>query len=263
MMAVEIVGGAATNSLALLSDAGHMFTHFFALVISLGAVVCAGRPSCHHRTFGFYRMEILAAFVNSLILFAVTVWILWEGVERILKPAGVLAGEMFVIAVIGLAVNLVSALILYGAHKSDLNVRSAFVHMLADTVSSVVVVFGAIVIHFTSWYVIDPVLSIGIAVVIGAWGWELFRDSSNILLEAAPKGLDSDTVSAALKEQVGEIAEITDMHIWTITSSMHSLTAHVSLKERSGADAERAIRDEIKCVLSSRFEIEHATIEIE
>jgi cobalt-zinc-cadmium efflux system protein len=240
-----------------------MFTHFFALIISLGAVLCANMPPCHRRTYGFYRAEILAAFINSLFLFGVTGWILFEGVKRILHPAPVLSGEMFVVALAGLAVNIVSAIILQGAHKDDLNVRSAFLHMLADTVSSVVVVGGAVIIRFTNWTVVDPLLSIGIGLVIGSWGWGLFRDSANILLEAAPKGLTTDEVTAALKEAIPEITEVTDIHVWTITSQMHSMTAHVRFKEPRDPKNEESAVTRMKELVNERFDIEHTTIELD
>lgn len=263
VMVVEIVGGLLTHSLALISDAGHMFTHFFALAISLAAILCAGRPTCHHRTFGFYRMEILAALLNSLFLFGVSIFILIEGIKRIFNPEPILGLQMFIIALIGLFVNLISAVILYGAKRDDLNVKSAFLHMLADTLSSVVIVIGAVIIYFTNWIIIDSLLSIGISLVILFWGWSLFRDSANILLEAAPKGITTDKVTAILRKEVKDIQEITDLHIWVITSNMNSLTAHIRLKKDTLQSSQRAILEHIKEILSKRFNISHTTIEIE
>ena len=251
-MVIEVVGGLLTNSLALISDAGHMFTHFFALAISFGAIICASQESCHHRTFGFYRVEILAALFNSLFLFGVTGWILVEGVKRLIRPAPVMGLEMFVIAIVGLIVNLASARILHGTSRHDLNIRGAFLHMLADTVSSVVIVIGAVVIYFTSWNIIDPILSIVIALVILTWGWGLFRDSVNILLEMAPKGLTTDEVSAVLMREVREI-----------TSKMYSMTAHVSLKEELLCREAKNILTKIKRIVDEKFDIEHTTIEID
>ena len=261
MMIAEVVGGLLTNSLALISDAGHMFTHFFALLISFGAILCANKGSCSRRTFGFYRVEILAALFNSIFLFAVTVWILVEGIKRIIHPAPVLSGQMFVIAVIGLVVNLISALILHGASKEDLNIKSAFLHMWADTLSSVAIVIGAVVIYFTQWNIIDPVLSIFIALLVGIWGWQLFKDSVNILLESAPKGIDSEQVTKALKENISEIAEITDLHIWEITSKMYSMTAHIKLKDKIPECNTKGILGKIKDIVNAQFDIEHTTIE--
>jgi len=261
MMVAEIAGGFWTNSLALISDAGHMFTHFFALAISFAAILCASKESCHHRTFGFYRVEILAALLNSLFLFVATFWILAEGIKRIIHPTPILGIQMFVIAVIGLLVNLASVFILHGTHKDDLNIKSAFLHMIGDTLSSVVIVIGAVVIYFTGWDIIDPILSIGIAMVILAWGWNLFKDSVNILLEAAPKGMNTDDVTKAIRIKIPSIQEITDIHIWEITSKMYSMTAHVKLNSSTDRKQEKECLDRMKQILDEEFDIEHTTIE--
>lgn len=263
MMVVGVIGGLLTNSLALISDAGHMFTHFFALAISFGAILCANRRSCHHRTFGFYRIEILSALFNSLFLFGVTIWILTEGIKRIIHPAPVLSLQMFVIAIIGLIVNLICALILRGTSKSDLNVKGAFFHMIADTLSSVVIVFGAVIIYFTGWNIIDSVLSMGIALVILIWGWGLFKDSVNILLETAPKGVTTTEVSEVLRKEIPAIEDISDLHIWVITSNMYSMTAHIKLKEQAGRENVKKILNKIKQLVDKQFDIEHTTIEFE
>jgi len=263
VMLVEIAGGLLSNSLALISDAGHMFTHFFALAVSLGAIFCAARPVCHHRTFGFFRIEILAALFNSLFLFGVTGWIVYESVLRILNPAPVLSTQMFFVAIIGLIANLISAVLLHGANKNDLNVKSAFVHMVADTLSSVVIIIGAVIIRFTGWDIIDPLLGIGIALVILCWGWGLFMDSVHILLEGAPKGLTTDIVEKALLEGVPQIKEICDLHIWTITSEMYSMATQIKLKENYSMEELRDIKMKIKSIVDERFDIEHVTIEID
>jgi cobalt-zinc-cadmium efflux system protein len=261
MMVAEIVGGFWTNSLALVSDAGHMFTHFFALSISFAAIVCASRKSCHHRTFGFYRVEILAALLNSLFLFVATFWILAEGIKRILNPAPILGVQMFIIAIIGLLVNLASVFILRGTHKDDLNIKSAFLHMLGDTLSSVAIVIGAVVIYFTGWNIIDPILSIGIGVVILLWGWNLFKDSVNILLESAPKGMNTEDITKTLAAEISSIDEITDMHVWEITTKMYSMTAHVKLKSDVDRQTEKQVLAKIKHIVDNKFDIEHTTIE--
>jgi len=263
MMIAEVIGGLLTNSLALISDAGHMFTHFFALLISFGAILCANKGSYNRRTFGFYRVEILAALFNSIFLFAVTAWILFEGIKRIMHPRPVLSAQMFIIAVIGLIVNLISALILHGASKEDLNIKSAFLHMWADTLSSVAIVTGAVVIYFTQWNIIDPVLSIFIALLVGVWGWQLFKDSVNILLESVPKGMDSEQVAQSLKESVPEIEDINDLHIWEITSKMYSMTAHIKLNKDVGIDEQKEFLQKVKRIVDERFDIEHTTIEFD
>ncbi|MFA6280975.1 MAG: cation diffusion facilitator family transporter [Candidatus Omnitrophota bacterium] len=262
-MIIEIAGGILTNSLALLSDAGHMFTHFFALFISAAAIVCADRPVCHHRTFGFYRVEILAALFNSLFIFGITIWIFSEAIGRIIHPKQIIGLEMFIIATIGLAVNLVTAWILHGVSKESLNIKSAFLHMLSDTFSSVAVIIGAIIIYFTGFNIIDPILSIVIALIILLWAWSLFKDSVNILLEFAPKGLDTDKVRYFLMQNIKEIEEITDIHIWEITTKMYSMTAHVKIKGDKQCVDIKGLLSRIKQLVNDKFDIEHTTIELD
>ena len=262
VMVIEIIGGILTSSLALLSDAGHMFTHFFALAISFAAIKIACKEPCHHRTYGFYRAEILAALFNSLFLFAVTAYIFYEGVKRLVNPEPVLGLQMFLIALLGLVVNVISVLILQGSARDDINVKGAFLHMLADTVSSVVIVFGAVVIYFSDWYILDPLLAIGISLVILVWAWGLFRDSINILLETAPKGINIDDVSMELKQEIPEIRDICDMHIWEITSNMYSFTAHIALDVMNYGKS-KEILEKINQLLNDKYDIEHTTIQFD
>ena len=262
VMVVEVVGGILTRSLALLSDAGHMFTHFFALGVSFAAIRIACTAPCHHRTFGFYRAEVLAALFNSLFLFAVTAYILYAGINRLVHPEPVLGLQMLAVAVIGLAVNVASVLILRGSARDDLNIKGAFLHVMADTVSSIVIIVGAIVIYFSGWNVIDPLLAIGISAVIAMWAWGLLKDSINILLEVAPRGITADDVSAELRKAIPEIREIHDMHIWVITSNMYSLTAHITLDPAAAAEA-RGILERINRILDEKYDIEHTTIQFD
>jgi cobalt-zinc-cadmium efflux system protein len=170
---------------------------------------------------------------------------------------------MFIIATIGLVVNLVTAWILHGVSKESLNIKSAFLHMLSDTFSSVAIVIGAIIIYFTGFNIIDPILSIVIALIILLWAWSLFKDSVNILLEFAPKGLDTDKVRHFLTQNIKEIEEITDMHIWEITTKMYSMTAHVKLKgDKQDVDI-KGLLSRIKQLVNDKFDIEHTTIELD
>ena len=262
VMVAEVLGGYLTGSLALISDAGHMFTHLFALAISFAAIIIACKEPCHHRTFGFYRAEILAALFNSVFLFAVTAYIFYEAVQRLLAPQPVYGFEMFLVALLGLAANGLSIILLRGSIGGGLNVKSAFFHMLADAASSVVIIIGAIIVSLTGWYIIDPLLAIGISVLIFIWAWGLLKESVNVLLETAPRGMDVDTVSSELKKNLSEIVEITDMHIWEITSGMYSLTAHVRVNracfENSKGFLERANR-----LLDEKYGIQHTTIQLE
>lgn len=262
VMLAEIIGGVLTGSMALISDAGHMFTHSFALIISLGAIICANRASCHHRTFGYYRVEILAALLNSLFLFGLTAWILIESVRRMIRPVSIMGLQMFIVAIIGLIANLANVWLLHDASRDDLNIKAAFFHMLSDTISSLVIILGAIVIHFTGWNIIDSIVSIGIASVIAVWGWGLFKDSVNILLETAPKGMNSDIISKDLKENIKEIRGISDIHIWEITSKMYAMTAHIRIANMS-IEKSREILDKINKLLDEKYDIEHTTIQFE
>jgi len=262
VMVVEVIGSILTGSLALGSDAGHMFTHLFALAISFVAIVIASKEPCHHRTYGFYRAEILAALFNSIFLFGVSAYIFYQGIDRLLNPQPVLGFEMLIVAVLGLAANGLSILILRGSVRSDLNIRGALLHMFADTASSVVIIIGAVIVSFTNWYIIDPLLGIGISVLIFVWAWSLLRDSVNVLLETAPKGMDIDTVSSKLKEKIPEITQITDMHIWEITSGMYSLTAHMEA-DLTNYENTNQIIDKINKILDEEYGIEHTTIQIE
>ncbi|MBT9129969.1 MAG: Metal cation efflux system protein CzcD [candidate division WS2 bacterium] len=204
----------------------------------------------------------MAALFNGLFLFGVTGYIFYEGVKRLLNPQPVLGLQMFLIALLGLVVNIISVFVLYGTQREDLNIKSAFLHMLADTVSSVVVVIGAVIIHFTSWFIVDPLVSIGLTVVIFCWARGLFRDSINVLLETAPKGINVDIVSKELKESIGEIKEISDIHIWEITSKMYSMTAHIKILNMS-IDKNKEILDKINKYVDEKYDIEHTTIQFE
>jgi cobalt-zinc-cadmium efflux system protein len=262
VMVLEAVGGVLTGSLALLSDAGHMFTHLFAFAISFTAIIIACKEPCHHRTYGFYRVEILAALFNSLFLFAVTALILFQGIQRLLHPQPVIGFEMLLVAIAGLAANGLSILILRKSVKNDLNIKGAFLHMFADTISSVAIVVGGIIVVFTNFYIIDPLMGIGISILIFVWAWGLFKDSVNVLLETAPKGMHIDYVSAELKKNIPEIIEIDDMHIWEITSNMYSFTAHIRISEMDQGKS-NDILNRINEFLDEKYAIEHTTIQIE
>jgi cobalt-zinc-cadmium efflux system protein len=262
VMVLEFVGSIFTGSLALGSDAGHMFTHLFALAISLVAITLACKEPCHHRTFGFYRVEILAALFNSIFLFAVTAYIFFEGITRLLHPQPIVSFEMLIVALFGLAANGLSILILHNSVRSDLNIRSAFLHMFADTASSVVIIIGAIVVSLTNWYIIDPLLAIGISILIFAWASQLFRDSVNVLLETAPKGMNIDDITSELKKNFPEIVKITDMHIWEITSNMYSFTAHIQIKAMDYLGSKQLL-EKIDMFLDEKYGVEHTTLQFE
>ena len=260
MFIVEGIAGFLTNSLALLSDAGHMLTHMIALLISLGAIVFASRPPTARKTYGFYRLEILAALFNGATLFLITIWIFFHAYKRIINPEPVASGHMLIVAIVGLLVNLACAYILKTSHGS-LNIKSAFMHMMADTFSSLVVVFGAIIMHYTQWYILDPALSILICIIILVWSYQLITESVDILLEATPKDVDLENVVKSISE-LDEIEGVHDVHIWTITSGMYAMSAHIYIKDIMVSETQQ-IMSNINTLVNEKFSIGHTVIQFE
>lgn len=264
VMVAEFVGGLLTQSMALVGDAGHMLTHAVAIGLGLLALYIASQPACHHRTFGLYRAEIVAAFVNGLFLLAVTALIAYHAIERLLNPQPVLAGHMLWIALLGLAVNVASIFILHGSHKHDLNIKSVFFHLFADAVSSVAVVVAAVVMHFTSWTFIDPIITLGITLIILYWAHGILRDSGKILLEMTPKGMDVEAMGEELKEQFQEIEALHNVHLWSITSEMFIFTAHLKLKPASDPAAQKdALLPRVDQYLKKKYHIIETTLQVE
>jgi len=262
VMIIEIIGGLLTNSIALLSDAGHMFTHSFAIGISLIAIIIACKPPCHHRTFGLYRTEVLAAFVNGLFLLLVVVIIIYEALQRFIRPVEVLGFQMLLIAFIGLAANLASIFILRGSHKENLNIRGVFYHMIADAVSSVGIVLAAVVILLTGWNFIDPLVSLGISLLIIYWAWGILKDSTRVLLETAPKGLDIDVITNDLKKKFPEIKEFYNVHLWTIIPEMIVFSAHVTINSNKLKMKQEKLITKINTYLSKEYNIVESTIQV-
>jgi cobalt-zinc-cadmium efflux system protein len=256
---VEIVGGFVTDSLALLADAGHMLSDTFAIGLALVALTLASRPSTPRRSFGFQRAEILAAFVNGLTLVLISGWIIWEAVGRFRDPPDVLGGWMLAIAATGLVVNTASALILARSEHDSLNVRAAFRHVLADLLGSAGVIVAAVVILLTGWTTVDPLVSVAIALLILGSAWGVLRDSTAILMEQAPSGVDADAVAQAITDVPG-VTSVHDLHVWTITSGFDALSAHVLVGR--GEDC-HGLRREIERVLEARFEITHTTLQVD
>jgi cobalt-zinc-cadmium efflux system protein len=259
-MVVEVVAGLATQSLALLSDAGHMLTDVIGLGMSLAAIQLANRGSeRRHRTFGLYRLEILAALANAVLLIGVAVYILIEAVGRFGDPPEVLAGPMLVVAVLGLAANLVAYTLLRAGAKESLNVEGAYLEVLADTVGSVAVIVAAVVIELTGWGWVDPAVGIAIALWILPRTWRLGGRAVRILVQAAPPGMDVDAIEADLAEIEG-VVDVHDLHVWTLTSDMDVASAHVMVS--TGTDT-HAVLDQARSLLRDRHHIDHATLQIE
>ena len=263
MMVVEFVGGILAGSLALVSDAGHMFTHLFALGVSYFAIRIASLPVAPEKSFGWFRAEILAALVNGLFLGLATLVIAYEAVVRFLRPVEIAGTEMLVLALVGLAVNLVSAGLLWGAIRGDLNVRSAFFHMLGDTLSSVGVVAGAIVIMWSGQVWVDPLLSLVIALVIGVWSYRLMTQSVRILMESVPQGLDLEDLGRSLQAVDPAVRGVHDLHVWEITGDMRAMTAIAVVDPLTPVGETAGIVARMRQVARERFAIGHAIIQVE
>jgi cobalt-zinc-cadmium efflux system protein len=258
-MVVELVAGLLTGSLALLADAGHMLGDVGALGLALGAAWIASRPATPDRSFGFQRAEILAALVNGLVLVAIAIWIFVEAIARLDDPPEILGGWMLLVALVGLAVNVVAASILMRAAGESLNVQAALRHVFADLASSVGVAIAAIVILVTGWEQADPIAGMAIALLILASTWSILRDSVVILLEATPSGIDAGEVGRRMAAAEG-VVEVHDLHIWTITSGFPALSAHVLVARGDDCHARRL---ELEQMLAGEFGLEHTTLQVE
>ncbi|MEX2629208.1 MAG: cation diffusion facilitator family transporter [Tistlia sp.] len=258
-MLVEAAGGVIAGSLALLADAGHMLTDFAALLLAWFAFRVARRPADWKRTYGFDRFSVLVAFVNGLSLFVIALLIVWEAVQRLQEPVPVLGGPMLVIAVAGLAVNLVVFRVLQGADRDNLNVRGAALHVLGDLLGSVAAIAAAVIILLTGWMLADPLLSVLVVLLILRSAWYVVRESGRILLEAAPRGFDTRAVARDLKTIEG-VEDVHHLHAWSITEKRRMMTLHARI---APAFAAGALTAAIKARLQERFGIVHATVEIE
>jgi len=256
---VEAIGGWLTGSLALLSDAGHMWTDVSALGLALLAAWWAGRPANRKRTYGYVRLEILSALVNGVMLLAITVFIVIEALERLKRPTPVLLGPMALVATIGLGGNLLAMGFLHSGHS--LNTRSAFWHVLGDALSSVGVLVGAAVMALSGWHWVDPLISIGISAVVVVGGWRLLREAVDVLLETVPPHVDVDGVERALAS-IPSVTAVHDLHIWTVGSGMVALSAHLVVDEPSACEND-TILVAAKRALVERFGIDHSTLQIE
>ncbi|MDX9709822.1 MAG: cation diffusion facilitator family transporter [Trichloromonas sp.] len=227
-LVAEVTGGFWTNSLALLSDAAHVFMDLFALSLSLAAIRLAARPVSDRRTYGWHRAEILASLINGATLLIIAVGILHEAWGRFQHPEPVKSREMFVIAAVGLAMNLIAARLLHGHAHHDLNVRSAFLHVLGDALASVGVIIGGLIMLQTGWYVVDSLISAGIALIIGWGALRILREAGHILLEGVPPHINLQQVVARITDQEG-VNDVHQLHVWSICSHITALSAHIGL----------------------------------
>ena len=258
-MIVEIIGGVLTGSLALIADAGHMGTDVAGVAMALIAIWFAQRPATDHKSYGFYRLEILAAIGNGILLFGVAGYILYEAYRRFLEPPEVLGLPMFLVATVGLVINLISAYLLFAGQKTSLNLRGAFYEVVGDVLGSVAVIIAGILIALTGINLIDPIASVAVALFILPRTWSLIREAVDVLLEATPKGVDMAQVRQHILETEG-VRDAHDLHAWTITSGMNVLSAHVVI-DRAADQA--SILDRLCACLSADFDIEHSTFQLE
>jgi cobalt-zinc-cadmium efflux system protein len=259
-MVVEVIGGLAAGSLALLADAGHMLTDTLSLALAFVAFRIGRWRHDTRRTYGYHRFQVLAAFVNGLTLVAIVGWIAIEAVRRLLEPVEVLGGLMLAVAVIGLVVNIAAFAILRGGDRHNLNLRGAALHVLADLLGSVAAIGAALVISITGWMPIDPLLSLLVVLLILRSAWFLLRRSGHILLEGAPDWLDEAELRDALVAAVPSVREVHHVHAWMLTVERPLLTLHARVVP--GVDQQEALRA-IHLALAERFGIEHATVQIE
>lgn len=260
-MAVEFIGGWLSGSLALISDAGHMLTDVLAIGLSLLAIRFAAAPANGRKTYGFYRLEILAALANGVTLILLSGYIFFEAWQRFRQLAEIKSGLMIGVALAGLAVNIAGFFILRASSRHSLNVRGAFLHVIGDLLSSTAVVAGGLVIRFTGWSLIDPALSVLIGLVILKGAYDLVREVADILLEATPAGMDAAEVERALKGLPG-IRDVNHLHVWSLTSGIHALSAHVRIDDQMTSQSD-AILQRINGLLQERYGIAHSTIQLE
>ncbi len=259
ILIVEIIGGIISNSLALFTDAAHVFMDVLALGLAFSAVMVACRPLDEKATFGYHRAEIFAALINAILLVIVVIFILQEAYERLISPPEVRTFEMLIFASIGLVVNLIVTLTLRGHH--DLNLRGAYLHVLGDTLSSFGVIVGGVLIILTGNYIVDPILSIVIACVIIFGSVRLLRESVDILMERVPKHIDLEELKQEILKIKG-VQSIHDLHVWSICSNVHALNAHILVDSMSVRETEK-INKEINKLLRERWRIVHTTLQCE
>lgn len=261
VLAVEIAGGVLSNSLALLSDAGHVFTDVLALGLAWFASVQALRPATARRTYGFHRAGILAALANATTLILISLLITWEAVRRLQSPEPIDGVLMLAVATVGLGANLYVALTLHQEPAENLNVRSALLHVIGDILASAAVIVGGIVIHFTGWLYIDPLLSILIAVIIVGGAWSIVLETVNILMEGTPAGINVEKLIQDVKAIPG-VLDAHDLHVWTLAAGIHAMSGHVVVEDRALSESALVLQ-ELAELMAEKYGIDHMTIQFE
>lgn len=258
-MTAEVVGGILTGSLALLADAGHMMTDAAALAMALIAISFSARAATPQRSYGFYRLEILAALINAVVLLLISVYILYEAWQRLKHPPEVLGVPMLVVAAIGLVVNLISMRLLAGGSQQSLNVKGAYLEVMGDLLGSIGVIAASVIIMTTGWTLADPIIGAGIGLFIIPRTWTLLREAVHILMEGAPSRIDLTQLEQGILGSAGVVA-VHDMHVWTVTSGLDAISAHVTVRDLSEGDR---ILSDLQKILKEQFDIEHTTIQLE
>lgn len=258
---LELLGWFWTNSLALLSDAAHLFMDLLSFLLCLAAIVIAERPISDIRTFGWHRLEVFAALINGLTVILMAIFLCYHAIQRIASPQEILTIEMLVIAIVGLLVNLLVIWKLHPHVGKDVNVRGAFLHAFGDAAASLAVVGGGILVLMTGQYIIDPIAAVLVALIIVVHASALLKDSFHILLEGLPKGLERSAILKSIEEIAGE-KSVKDLHVWNLCSHICALTAHVILPEKRMAE-QKTILEKIHANLQKQFNIVHSTLQIE
>lgn len=258
LLVVELVGGLVSNSLALLADAGHMFTDVGALALSLFVAWFTLQPGTPRKSYGYLRWEILAAFINGATLLLISAWILLEAVIRLRHPEPVHGGLMLLVAIAGLIVNVIAARVLHPASHANMNVRGAYLHVLGDLLASVGTVVGAVLIRYTGWLVADPLVSFLTTALIIRGSWQLVRESVDILLESTPRHIDIEVVRAQL-EAIPGIESVHDLHVWSVTPRMVAMSAHAIVRD---SEAQQHALEHVHDAMRL-FGIQHVTVQIE
>ena len=261
ILVVEVAGGLLSNSLALLADAGHVFTDVIALSLSWYGVKQAQRPASHGMTFGYHRVGVIIAVLNAISIFAIAALIFYEASQRLGQPPEVNSLLMLPVAMVGLAVNLFVAFWLRKEQRGNLNVRSAFWHALGDALASIGVIIGGTIILLTGWFIVDPIISIIIGLIIALAAWRIFKEGLRVLLEATPPEIDVKKLVNTLGHVPG-VRDVHDIHVWSISPQLHAMSCHVLIDDLPTSEA-AAIRQKIEDVLGQQYDIGHSTLQME
>lgn len=261
ILILEFVGGLITNSLALLSDSGHMLSDVSSLLLSLFAMWLAARPPSSSKTFGYHRFEIIAAFINGITLFVIAGLIMIEAYKRLLEPQTVASGVMMTIALIGLIANVLSAVALLrqGDVKDNLNMRSAYLHIIGDALGSIGAIVAGILMYYYNWYVADPIISVVVAIIILRGAWRVIKQSVHILMEGTPEHIDPIRIRKLL-ESIDGVLDIHDLRVWTITSGVHSFTCHLLIESEGNS---QTILNVASSIISKEYSFQFSAIQIE